>query len=90
MPTEAQGHTSSKWPPLWQPLPSVISPHLLGCPLRADTNLKLVSKDSAYGGLLAKKEPSLSRVSSADVPSLPRASLTIPPRRLQLMCPFTL
>lgn len=48
---------AGEWPSLWQPLQSVISPRLLGCLLRAHTNLKLVSKGSAHGGMLAKKEP---------------------------------
>lgn len=57
---------------------------------RAHTNLKLVSKGGAYGGLLAKREPSIFHGILMDLwsmPSPPLASLAVLLCRLQSLCP---
>lgn len=61
--------------------PSILSSRLLGHALRAHINLKLASKGSAHGGMLANRAPSIFRGTSTEtwsMPCLPQSPLAVP------------
>lgn len=70
--------------------PFLLGSWLLGSPLRAHTHLKLVSKDGAHGGMLAKREPSIFHGTLMEMWSTscpPQGSLAVLLCGLQPLCP---